>query len=158
MSHTWTRREAVRAMSTLAVLVGSARFPRPAAAAEPVFQSGDGVAASGHDPVAYFTEGRPVAGRPEFETRWNGATWRFASAANRDLFLQAPERYAPQYGAYCAYAVSRGYTAKTDPAAWKIVDGKLYLNYSRQVQGLWERDVPGNIYQADRNWPEVLKK
>src|SRR5512134_970368 len=91
--------------------------------------SGD-LALRGYDAVAYHTEGRPVAGRAEFEYRWNGARWRFASAAGRDRFAASPERYAPQFGGYCAYAVSRGYTADVDPEAWRIVDGALYLNYS----------------------------
>ena len=121
-----------------------------------VYQSFFGSAISGTDPVAYFTEGRPVEGSSDFKHDWNGATWRFASAENRDLFAASPEKYAPQYGGYCAWAVSQGYTASTDPEAWKIVDGKLYLNYSKSVQETWEQDVPGNIATGDRNWPNVL--
>jgi hypothetical protein len=84
-----------------------------------------------------------------------GATWRFASAEHRDRFAVDPERYAPQYGGYCAWAVSQGYTAKIDPAAWKIVDDKLYLNYSKDVQSQWSSDIPGNIAKADANWPGI---
>ena len=126
-------------------------------AAEPVYQSFLGTAIDGTDPVAYFTEGRPVEGSSDFKHEWNGATWRFKNAENRDLFAANPEKYAPQYGGYCAWAVSQGYTASTDPEAWKIVDGKLYLNYSKDVQATWERDVPGNISKADGNWPKVLE-
>lgn len=114
------------------------------------------VAIEGTDPVAYFTDGKPVAGRPEFTAIYQGATWRFASAEHRDLFTANPARYAPQYGGYCAWAVSQGYTAGIDPKAWKIVDGKLYLNYSLDIQAQWAADVPGNIAKANANWPKLL--
>jgi YHS domain-containing protein len=116
------------------------------------------LAVKGYDVVAYAREAKPVVGRAEFEYRWNGAVWRFSTAANRDAFSRDPEMYAPQFGGYCAYAVSRGYTADTDPEAWRIVDGKLYLNYSKRVQRLWEQDVRGNIAKGDANWPAVLTK
>lgn len=115
------------------------------------------VAIDGTDPVAYFQEGRPVEGSSDFEHEWKGATWQFASAENRDLFAADPEAYAPQYGGYCAWAVSQGYTASIDPEAWKIVDGKLYLNYSKGVQSRWAQDIPGHITAADQNWPEIAK-
>ena len=114
-----------------------------------------GVAIEGTDPVAYFDAGKPVAGSSDFEHEWMGATWRFASAENRDRFAADPQKYAPQYGGYCAWAVSQGYTAKIDPAAWKIVDDKLYLNYSKDVQTQWSADVPGNIAKGDANWPKI---
>lgn len=116
-----------------------------------------GVAVDGSDVVAYFTEGRPVLGSADITHNWRGVTWRFASVANRDAFAADPARYAPQYGGYCAWAVSEGYTASTVPEAWKIVDGKLYLNFSRRIQRRWERDIPGRIAAADRNWPGVLE-
>jgi YHS domain-containing protein len=129
-----------------------------ARAADPVNTNGSPVALGGHDVVAYFTEGRPVVGQAAHEAEWNGARWRFASAAHRARFLEAPARYAPRYGGYCAYAVSHGYTAPVAPEAWRIVDGGLYLNYSKDVQKLWERDIPGNVRKADGNWPGVLAK
>jgi len=113
----------------------------------------DGVAIRGTDPVAYFTEGRPVRGSAEHVAEWNGATWQFASAQNRDAFLADPEAYAPQFGGFCAWAVAEGYTASIDPDAWRIVDGRLYLNYSRRIQRRWERDIPGNISRGEANWP-----
>lgn len=116
------------------------------------------LAVKGYDVVAYTTAAKALPGRPEFEYRWNGAVWRFVSAAHRDAFSRDPERYAPQFGGYCAWAVSRGYTADTDPEAWKIVDGRLYLNYSKRVQRMWEQDIPGNIEKAKANWPSVLNK
>lgn len=119
-----------------------------------VFTDG-GAAIRGHDPVAYFTEGRPVRGQAAFTHQWNGATWRFASAANRDQFAADPARYAPAYGGFCAYAVSEGYTAPTDPNAWRIVDGRLYLNFNRDIQFRWSQDIPGRIRRADEHWPRL---
>ncbi|KAB2955150.1 MAG: YHS domain-containing protein [Thermoanaerobaculia bacterium] len=139
------------------VLAAVLLMAAPALALSPVNKSLlRGVAIEGTDPVAYFTDGKPVPGRPAFELEWQGATWRFASAEHRDRFAEAPERYAPQYGGYCAWAVSRGYTAGIDPEAWRIVDGRLYLNYSLEVQARWAGDVPGNIRRADVNWPRLL--
>ena len=115
----------------------------------------DGQAIRGYDVVAYFTDGRPVKGDDGISFDWNGTTWQFASEANRDTFAADPEKYAPQYGGYCAWAVSQGYTAPTDPSAWKIIDGKLYLNYSKGVQANWSQDIPGNIAKGDQNWPEI---
>jgi hypothetical protein len=138
-------------------LAGAAALALPTGAfAQAAVYAEDGVAVDGTDVVAYFTEGRPVAGDPAFAHAWNGSTWHFASAANRDRFAADPQAFAPQYGGYCAWAVSEGYTASTTPEAWEIVDGKLYLNYSRRVQRRWERDIPGHIARADANWPRVL--
>jgi YHS domain-containing protein len=114
-----------------------------------------GSAIEGYDPVAYFEEGKPVEGDSDYTHEWMGATWYFASAANRDLFAADPEKYAPQYGGYCAWAVANGYTAKIDPQAWTVVDDRLYLNYSLDVQKQWQQDVPGNITKADANWPGI---
>ena len=97
----------------------------------------------------------PRARAPTATSGW-GATWYFANAGNKDLFAADPEQYAPQYGGYCAYAVSQGYTAAIDPDAWKIVDDKLYLNFSLKVQKIWEEDIPGYIAKADVNWPQIL--
>ena len=124
----------------------------PATAIEPVF-SADGAAIRGYDPVAYFTEERPVEGEAGITAEYMGATWRFASTENRDLFAADPEKYAPQYGGYCAWAVANNYTASIDPDAWTIRDGKLYLNYSKLVRARWALDKAGNIEAADRNWP-----
>lgn len=127
-------------------------------AEKPVNTTRSGLAIQGYDPVAYFTDEKPVEGAKEFEQVWNGATWRFASAEHRDLFAKDPAKYAPQFGGYCAWAVSRGYTAGVDPTAWKIVNGRLYLNYNAKVQKQWEEDVPGNITKAEENWPKILQK
>lgn len=116
-----------------------------------VFSTKSG-AISGYDPVAYFTEGKPVKGEPDITFDWNGATWHFASAANRDAFQQQPEQYAPQYGGWCAYGWAKGYPAKTDPDAWSIVDGRLYLNYNLEVVELWNENQAEFIQKADVNY------
>jgi YHS domain-containing protein len=116
------------------------------------------VAIEGADAVAYFIEGKPVRGSSAFAHRWKGAEWRFKSAANRDAFATQPHKYAPQFGGYCAWAVSQGYTAGIDPEAWTIHDGKLYLNYSRDIRAKWSQDIPGNIAKGEQNWPAVLQK
>jgi hypothetical protein len=116
------------------------------------------LALDGYDPVAYFKTGKPQKGNPTHGLSWNGATWHFASAENKSAFEAGPAAFAPQFGGYCAWAVSQGYTAKGDPSAWRIVDGKLYLNYNASVQKTWERDIPSNIAKGERNWPTVLSK
>lgn len=134
-------------------------FAAIARAEKPVNTTLFGVAIKGYDPVAYFTDGKPAKGDAKFSHEWNGATWHFASAEHRDLFKASPDKYAPQFGGYCAWAVSQNYTANSDPEnAWKIVNGKLYLNYNRDVQKKWEDDVPGNIAKGETNWPKVLQK
>jgi len=117
-----------------------------------------GVAVGGYDPVAYFKSGKPVPGSTAHVTEHEGATWRFATAENLQAFKAEPAKYAPQYGGYCAWAVSQGYTAKGDPKHWKIVDGKLYLNYDANIQSRWEGDIPGFIRKADANWPKALTR
>ena len=126
-------------------------------AIEPVNQD-DGVAIHGYDPVAYFKAGNPKKGSASFQHTWKGATWWFASAAHRDAFVSDPEKYAPQYGGYCAYAVAKGSTADIDPDAWKIVDGRLYLNYNKKIQQKWEKDQASFITKADAAWPKLAGK
>jgi YHS domain-containing protein len=124
----------------------------------PVFtKTFSNTAVSGYDPVAYFTENKPVRGNSNFNTNYKGAKWLFSTAENRDKFLAAPEQYAPQYGGYCAWAVSQGYTASADPLAWKLINNKLYLNYDAEIQKRWEASVPEFIQKADGNWPKVLQ-
>ena len=125
-------------------------------AVDPVFSTFFGGAIRGYDAVAYHTEGKPVAGKRAHRVEWKGATWSFASAENKALFEGDPEKYAPRYGGYCAWAVSNGGTASIDPDAWTIVDGKLYLNYSLGVREQWSQDIPGNVAKADVNWPKIL--
>jgi YHS domain-containing protein len=109
----------------------------------------------GYDTVAYFTAGRAVKGSPSFAFSWHGMTWHFSSREHRDLFAAAPEKYAPQYDGWCAWAMTEMRLAETDPEVWKIVGGKLYLNCSPAAYEKWARDIPGNIEKADENWPKM---
>jgi YHS domain-containing protein len=124
---------------------------------DPVNKNRSGVALKGYDVVAYFNQQMPVKGSAQFSQEWMGAVWRFSSPRNRAEFTADPARFAPQFGGYCSWAVSHGYTADVDPAAWKIVDGKLYLNYSKGVQKKWEQDMPRRIEEGNRNWPRLHK-
>lgn len=145
-------------MKTL-VLLAALWWTIPALAVSPVNRSLlGGVAIKGYDPVAYFLQGQPVKGSKALTFVWQDATWLFSSAQHRDLFARDPAAYAPQFGGYCAWAVSQGYTANIDPAAWKIVAGKLYLNYDAEVQARWAQDIPGFIAEAEKNWPGLLSK
>ncbi len=114
------------------------------------------VAVGGYDPVAYFTDGRPVRGNAQFRTTYQNYEYRFATAEHLAAFRANPARYLPQYGGYCAWAVAQGYTAPGNPQNWRVVDGKLYLNYDTTVQRRWEANIPGFIQSANRNWPSVL--
>lgn len=135
--------------------VAYALTPTMAAAREPeVFQNP--LAINGADPVAYFTDRKPVIGDAAHSLTWNGAEWRFASAGNRALFEANPETYAPVFGGYCAFAASRGYLAPTIPEAWTVHEGKLYLNANLRARELWLQDVPGNIEAGLANWPGIL--
>jgi hypothetical protein len=113
------------------------------------------VALQGYDPVAYFTEGAPRRGLPEFDVVWEGARWHFATEANRAAFVADPAAFAPQYGGNCAWAAAHGYLADVDPSQWRIVEGRLYLNANARVQRRWERDIPDFIRAADANWPAL---
>lgn len=119
---------------------------------------GDGVAVRGHDPVAYFKDGKPVKGSAEHHFEHKGSMFHFASKANRHAFAAEPGRYAPQYGGFCAFGMSGGYKAAIDPAAFTVREGKLYLNYNRDVQMQRSADIPGHVDKADRNWPAVAKQ
>ncbi len=129
----------------------------PAWALDPIYTGYfSSTALDGYDAVAYFTEGLPTKGSSEFETEWRGATWRFSSREHQEAFQADPERYAPQYGGYCAYAIANGVTAPGDPQVWRIVDEKLFLNVNESVGALWAKDIPGYIAQADKSWPLLI--
>lgn len=117
-----------------------------------------GVAVKGHDVVAYFTDGAPVAGKAEFAAQHDGATYHFATAAHRDAFKANPARYVPQFGGFCAMGVALEKKLDGDPTAWRIVDDKLYLNVNKGVQQKWLEDVPGNLKKANANWPQIKAK
>ena len=111
----------------------------------------------GYDPVAYFATGKPTPGLAQFSTTYKGATYRFASAENRDRFIAAPEKFVPQYGGYCALAISLNKIADIDPEEWAIIKDKLYMNHGVLAQTLWSFDKSGNIARGDQNWPLVPK-
>lgn len=115
------------------------------------------VAVKGYDTVAYFTQGEAVKGSKDFSHDYNGATWRFSTQEHLDLFKSDSEKYAPQYGGYCAYAISQNTTAPIDPKLFTIVDDKLYLNYNKKVNNLWNEDRPAYIKSADTHWQELTK-
>lgn len=144
----------------IAIALVSASFAAPAFADQaPVHTSLlSRVAVGGYDPVAYFTDGRAVHGSAEHSITHQGFEYRFTSAEHRAAFRANPSRYLPQYGGYCAWAVSQGYTAPGNPNNWRVVDGKLYLNYNDEIQTRWERDIPGFIRRGDTNWPSVLSR
>jgi YHS domain-containing protein len=134
-----------------------ALFTLPAFAIDDAVSTGvfNDTAIDGYDTVAYFTQGKPVEGNKKYQTTWREADWRFASQENLDLFKQNPEMYAAQYGGYCAWAMAGGKTAGIDPDAWHIEDGKLYLNYNKNVQKEWFTTMEADIISADRNYPEI---
>jgi len=130
-----------------------------AQAVKPVYSGGkERAAIRGYDPVAYFTQNKPVKGNAEHSLEYLGATWLFSTAEHKALFQANPEKYAPQYGGYCAYAVARKSTASIKPQYFTIHKDKLYLNYSKSVNVKWVKDKDGYIDDADSNWPALLKK
>lgn len=137
------------------VLVGNCWM---AQAQKPEVFSKDGFAIGGYDAVAYFLEQKPVKGLEQITFTWNDAVWLFASEKNRDSFRLNPEKFAPQFGGYCAYGMSRGYKAPTSADAFSIVDGKLYLNYNTNVRNEWNKDQTGYIEKAVKNWVDVRKQ
>ena len=144
---------AIFAAAFASIAAAAAPAPAPAPA---VYADAAGLAVQGHDPVAFFTQGKPVKGSASYELEWSGAKWRFASARSLAAFKADPPRYAPQFGGYCAWAVSQHYLAPGDPGFWKIVDGKLYLNANARAKLLWEADQAQAIARGHANWPAVL--
>ena len=124
----------------------------------PVVHAPLGLAVHGYDAVAYFSDQQAIEGSPAFEQSWHGAKWRFVSAQHLAAFAADPERYAPQFGGYCAYAVSRGTTADGDPKQWAVVDQRLYLNNNAFAKSLWDRDRDASIAAGKINWPLMPKQ
>lgn len=138
-------------LAALPVLAGEA-MPAPSL----INKGANGVAVQGYDPVAYFTEQKPVKGDAKFAAEHEGATYLFASAEHRELFAGNPAKYAPAYGGYCGYAASVGKVRPVDPKLWSIVDGQLVLQHSKGAVELWVRDVPRNKNKADQYWPRLV--
>jgi YHS domain-containing protein len=134
-------------------------FVSPAFAGDSSIYTGliEGVALGGYDATSYFS-GKPVEGSADITQEWQGATWRFASEANRALFVASPEKYAPQYGGHCAFAAAKGSLAKGDPLAWTVHKDKLYINYSPDIRKTWAEDIDGYVTAADKKWPALMKK
>lgn len=148
-------------MNIRLVMLAAAAFAAPLTSATPaladggvfVGTEGENIAVGGYDAVSYFRgSGVPVQGNARYSVTWNGAEWHFASQANAEAFKANPNAFAPQYGGHCAWAMSRGSLAPGDPLLYKIVDGKLYLNFNQQVQQTWLGDIPGFIAKADPAW------
>ena len=115
-----------------------------------------GLGAKGYDVVAYFTHGQPTPGSDSYTAEYGGVKWQFASRENRDLFKADPARYAPQYGGFCSWGVAQGKLFDVDPAnGWKVVEGKLYLNFNADINGTFARDAHGFIAKAERHWPAL---
>lgn len=112
-------------------------------------------AIQGYDPVAYFKASKPIKGTKDFSFVWNEATWYFSSQENLDAFKNSPEKFAPQYGGYCAFGTSRGYKAPTQPQAWTVFNNKLYLNYNGEVLKTWIKKKEEFIVTADENWKTI---
>jgi YHS domain-containing protein len=115
-----------------------------------------GLALKGYDPVAYFTRSAPTQGSPAIVATHDGATYRFATQEHRRLFQASPAKYVPIYGGFCAYGVAQGYKVKIEPEAWRVVDGRLYLNYDLSIREKWAMDIPGYVRAADGHWPGLL--
>jgi YHS domain-containing protein len=139
----------------LAALSLAPAFAFDPASTAPVNLDKAGVALRGTDPVSYFAAGKPMVGSSTLQSKWDGATYQFASAANKAAFDAEPGKYAPKYGGFCAWAASQGYKADADPNVWKIVDGKLYVNYNAAVGKNWEAKQSEFIQSADQGWPKV---
>ena len=149
------RRRLAALLAGVAIITGS----QAQAASSAIFTPSSGLALDGYDTVAFFTQARPVRGDARFEGIWQGARWRFSTQDHLNRFLAEPARFAPQYGGYCAWAVgARNALAPGDARYWRIVDGKLYVNFDAGVQAQWVRDIPGFILAADRNWPAILTR
>jgi YHS domain-containing protein len=154
------QRRHVLLLGALALLAtGNALAAPPINTIKPGLFGGRGdTAILGYDPVAYFTASKPVKGLDTFVHEWMGAKWKFSSAANLELFKADPAKYAPQYGGYCAYGVSQDNLVSIEPDKFKVIDGKLYLNYDAGVQDTWLKDTAGYIRQADAKFAALLKK
>jgi len=161
--------KALGGMLLATLLLVSATFAGSAHAASPTINTLDkagvwgkfkqtGIAVRGYDTVAYFTLSKPVKGSENIKSDWNGATWFFSSQEHKELFDVDPVKYAPQYGGYCAYGIANDYVVKIDPAQWRIVDDKLYLNYDSNIQKRWLKNIDGYIVAADRKLEALLAK
>lgn len=145
-------------LSPFALLAVALFVASSAMAASEYNLDADGLALKGYDPVAYFSDNAAVPGSEEYTATVDGVTYHFASAENRDAFTADPAKYSPQFGGFCAMAAAMGKKFDVDPAAFSVVDGKLYLNVNQKVQAKWQEDIPGNIAKGEANWPNIKDK
>lgn len=147
------------ALAVCMPMAGAALHPAFAQSPLPQYNAdAKGVVLKGYDPVAYFTAGQPTKGSDKITAAHNGVTFHFASAANRDAFVKEPTKYLPEYGGFCAFGVASGYKVDADPTVWRIVDGKLYVNYNKSVGQKFGADVASYIKQANDKWPALKDK
>lgn len=142
----------------LLALIVLAALPTWAATKQLLNLDSHGVAIQGYDPVAFFTDGRPVKGNPQIQSDYDGARYYFASTDHKTAFDKEPAKYEPQFGGYCAYGVSRGNRAPVKIEAWQIVDGRLLMQYDLSIKDKFNQDQQGTLRQADQNWPGLLEK
>lgn len=121
-----------------------------------MFYEADGAALAGYDPVSYFESNTPVRGQPQYAVVWKGVEWHFATDENREAFERDPRAFAPQFGGYCAYAMAKGKLVGTDPMAWQVVDGRLYLTHSPEIEEMWREATVEYIRMAEAHWPVIL--
>jgi len=144
-------------MKNILIFISLILFSASAYAVDPTYTAlFSNKAIKGYDTVAYFTENKPVKGSEEFSLEYKGAQWLFSSAENKALFEANPEKYAPQYGGYCAYAVAQNSTASIKPELFTIHNGKLYLNFNSSINDKWNADIDSYIEAADKNWPNIV--
>jgi len=141
--------------ASLAVAIPSGALAYDESSASAINVDGKGLALKGYDPVSYFSASGPQLGKEQYTAQHDGATYRFTSAASRDAFSANPGKYVPAFGGFCAMGVALEKKLDVDPQAWRVVDGKLYLNVNKDVQKRWLDNVPGNISQANSNWPKL---
>ncbi len=141
--------------SFFSIIISAICLIQTAAAQSSEVYAPSGIAINGYDPVAFFTEGKPLKGLSEFSFTWKNVQWNFISKANLDSFKTAPEKFAPQFGGYCAYGTSQGHKAPTQADTWTIVNEKLYFNYNMKVKGLWDKNRIPLIDSANVKWPTI---
>lgn len=144
--------------AALLVIAALTTGPMALAQTKVVVNTKAGLAMEGYDPVTYFTDAVPTKGNEAFTATYQGATYRFTTAAHRDLFVQEPARYAPQFGGYCGYGASAGHLAPVDPLAYTIMNGRLILQNSKSVLRMWQKEPEARLRLADRNWPGIVEK
>ncbi len=142
----------------LLYLAGLVAFAVLAPAAEVINIDKSGLALQGYDPVAYFTDGKPVKGLPEFTATYKGATYQFASAEHKQLFEKSPAKYEPQFGGFCGYATSINKLAPIEVQYFQLLHDRLILQHNEKAWKLWHQDVEGNLKKADANWPTLSQQ